>query len=96
MFWMDHVERKHISKALCHIPAFLNNPETHLECLDFPDPKLELPTAFGSSRGQWLDRQGLKREVEGWCVDGCRPGETAVYQTGLSLPDGQSIIKLAS
>lgn len=28
LFWMDHVERKHILKGLCHIPAFFKNPET--------------------------------------------------------------------
>ncbi len=59
LFWMDHVEWKHISKGLCRIPAFLDNLETQLECLDFPDPKLELPTAIGT-------RSKAKPEGRGW------------------------------
>lgn len=36
------------SKGLFCIPEFLDILETQLECLAFPDPKLQLPTVIGT------------------------------------------------
>lgn len=52
-------------KGLCRIPAFLDNLETQLECLAFPEPRAG--TAYSDwhgvqshARGQRLDTQSLK------------------------------------
>lgn len=68
---MDYVEWKHVLKSLCRMPAFLDDLETQLECLDFSDPGLEQPTKFGigskaKQEGKSLDAQGFKRKVVRW------------------------------